>query len=371
MLRCQSWLLAMLAGTTLWALCSRQLCAQTNVSVNGAPATVVAPVAPPPAGFFGGMGACCASCKAKLKACPLCPLVKNALKPLSALTGGIICGGPVPPPPGAPGGPPPAPACAAAAAIKADAAQAAARRDAVKFLATVDCHWYPEAESALIAALRCDRSECVRMEAALALGRGCCCTKNTVEALRIAASGSSRDGNPGERCPRVRWAALDALQTCLCNCGDTLPDGPANDRPENPPESLAPGEATVDELSSLRLSPYYAQLAARPAGDVLRDAKTTLASFQRQSTTPAAVAPTPATPRGEGLVGLWRGTQSASADASPVTDAMAPADVVVLQTPVASPTPRVETQLRRLPAPTESLPEPIYLGRQPSGSTFR
>jgi hypothetical protein len=305
------------------------------------------------------------------------------LKPLSALTGGLICGG-APGAggaagPGAPGGPgtgPPPPACAAEAKIKADAAQAAARRDAVKFLGTVDCHWYPEAEAALIASLRCDRSECVRMEAALALGRGCCCTKSTVEALRIAASGSSRDGNPGERCPRVRWAALEALQTCLCNCGDALPDAPYGERPENPPEPLAPGEATPDYGdSNLRLSPYYARLARQPASDVLREARATLACVSPELR--RAIAPTPTTAQGEGLVGLWRGTQS---------DALAPSDArsAQLATNQASPLDRPsmvsspesvapprtpDAQLRRLPA-TSTL-EPVYLSRQPRGSAVR
>ena len=72
----------------------------------------------------------------------------------------------------------------AAAKIKQEEMAAHARCDAVKYLATVDCHWYPEAEAALICALRTDRSECVRYEAAVALNNGCCCTKKTVEALR-------------------------------------------------------------------------------------------------------------------------------------------------------------------------------------------
>ena len=369
MQRCQPWGHSLLVAITLWALSTAALRAQTTVSVSGAPpatTTVVAPVAPPPAGFFGGLSGCCASCKAKLKASPACALIKNALKPLSALTGGLICGGPVPGPgvPGAPGAGPPPPACAAEAKIKADAAQAAARRDAVRFLGTVDCHWFPEAEAALIASLRCDRSECVRMEAALALGRGCCCTKNTVEALRIAASGTSRDGNPGERCPRVRWAALEALQTCLCNCGEGLPDAPYNDRPENPPEPLAPGEASPDDSrANLQLQPYYARLAELPASDVLRDARATLANLgPRPSITPEAEAP--AANQGEGLVGLWRGTRPA-APSSPTADAVAPRPTVVAQ-----PRP-VNVQLQRLPATNEPHPEPIYLSRPLNGSVYR
>ena len=67
----------------------------------------------------------------------------------------------------------------AAARIKQEEADAKARRADVRYLGTVDCNRYPEAEKALIKALRTDRNECVRWEAALALGNGCCCTKAT------------------------------------------------------------------------------------------------------------------------------------------------------------------------------------------------
>ena len=45
-------------------------------------------------------------------------------------------------------------AVGAAAAIQADEAGAAQRRAAVRYLGTVDCHYWPEAEDALIGALR-------------------------------------------------------------------------------------------------------------------------------------------------------------------------------------------------------------------------
>src|SRR5205809_804381 len=86
----------------------------------------------------------------------------------------------------------------AAARIEADEAGAAARKAAIRKLATVDCHYWPEAQDALVNALRGDRNECVRYEAALALNTGCCCTKKVLAALTIVISGSDEDGNPAE-----------------------------------------------------------------------------------------------------------------------------------------------------------------------------
>ena len=102
----------------------------------------------------------------------------------------------------------------AAARIKQDEAGAKARRADVRYLGTVDCHRFPEAEKALIKALRTDRNECVRWEAALALGNGCCCTRDTIEALTLTANGSDKDGNPAETSPRVKHAAAQALAHC-------------------------------------------------------------------------------------------------------------------------------------------------------------
>ena len=71
----------------------------------------------------------------------------------------------------------------AAAVAKADALAAKARRASVRYLGTLDCRYYPEAEAALIAALRTDGVECVRWEAAMALGRSCCCNRRVMAAL--------------------------------------------------------------------------------------------------------------------------------------------------------------------------------------------
>src|SRR5262249_46451108 len=191
-------------------------------------------------------------CKIKFCKSNLGLLVGNSLKPMSAMTGGLIQ-------PCCPNvlnqdalnkaaqeGPDKAKgdAVAAAAAIAKDEAEAKERRAAVRYLGTVDCHyWGTVAEPALIAALRTDRNECVRWEAAMALGNGCCCTKKTIAALTISVygvekegltvAGAFSDGAPVETSERVKGAALGALQHCLsCYTENVVP---APERPEGPP----------------------------------------------------------------------------------------------------------------------------------------
>jgi hypothetical protein len=141
-------------------------------------------------------------------------LLNSLLKPFGALSGGLV-------PPLLPSGPsaanlakPQTSAAGAAARIQTQEADAKARREAVRYLGTVDCRYYPEASAALATALRTDPSECVRYEAALALNRSCCCTQKTVAALKAAASGGSDDQNPPECSERVRAAAESALMRC-------------------------------------------------------------------------------------------------------------------------------------------------------------
>ena len=74
-------------------------------------------------------------------------------------------------------------AAATAAKIKASEADAKARVAAVEYLGTVDCTRWKEATTALVNALRADPNECVRYAAAQALNSGCCCNKQTMEAL--------------------------------------------------------------------------------------------------------------------------------------------------------------------------------------------
>jgi hypothetical protein len=111
----------------------------------------------------------------------------------------------------------------AAARIKQDELEAKARRAAVRYLGTVDCSRWPEAEAALILSVRGDRNECVRLEAAWVLGRGCCCTPKVVAALSLVVAGSDRDGMPVERSERVKAAAAASLDHCLNCLAPTVP----------------------------------------------------------------------------------------------------------------------------------------------------
>jgi hypothetical protein len=104
-----------------------------------------------------------------------------------------------------------APNRSAAARIKIDEEQERVRRAAVKYLATVDCHYYPEAETCLIGALRADHSESVRFEAALALSQSRSLSPRMLEALNLSALGLDLDGNPAETSERVRAAACQAI----------------------------------------------------------------------------------------------------------------------------------------------------------------
>src|SRR5947208_2214490 len=70
----------------------------------------------------------------------------------------------------------------------------AGQREAfIRSLENTDAQHRPEVEDTLIFGLRGDPSEAVRYEAAIVLGTGCCCTKKTIAALLIAASGTSVD----------------------------------------------------------------------------------------------------------------------------------------------------------------------------------
>lgn len=158
--------------------------------------------------------AACAKCKEKICKCCVGQLLGSMTMPLSMMTGGCIK--PCCPPVSQEDLKAPADSAAGACArITKDQLEMEDRRKAVRCLARVDCNWYPEAELALINALRTDKAECVRLEAAKVLSIGCCGTKKVIDALTITVNASSKDGNPPENSPRVREMALVALQHAL------------------------------------------------------------------------------------------------------------------------------------------------------------
>lgn len=187
-----------------------------------APATGAAPAAPP-SNIWSMLCMTPAqkqACQQKLCSMQAVQFLGGALTPVSALSGGLLpscCPGPnsanpadlLKPADSAEG---------AAARIKKNEADAKARRAACRYLATVDCKRYPEAEAALIHSLRADENECVRYEAAIGFATGCCCTKRVLEALVLTVSGK-KTNDPAEASPRVRAAAAVALERCLrCYC---------------------------------------------------------------------------------------------------------------------------------------------------------
>jgi hypothetical protein len=188
--------------------------AQDPGAASGAAATGAGAAGAAKPGFFEK---CCiklGKCRRTLCGTPAGQMLNTMTRPASQMSGGIIpsfC--PAMPTkeeqkdPGSKG---------AAAQGKADAADAKARVGAVQYLGTLDCHWFPEAEAGLVKALRMDRNECVRLAAAVALNRGCCCTKAILDALMDCVDGTEKFG-PYENSPRVQNVALLALEKCL-NC---------------------------------------------------------------------------------------------------------------------------------------------------------
>ncbi len=270
-----------IVGATLLALSSLHSSLHAQVpAIPGVPAgaagaagaTGAAPAAPAAPSnlwsFLCPTPAQCQACMQKICACPLVQFFGGALTPMSAVSGGLFpscCPGPLSANP-ADLQKPADGALGAAARIKAKEAEAKARRAAVRYLGTVDCRRYPEAEAALVNALRGDENECVRYEAALAFANGCCCTRRVLEALVITVSGR-KTNDPAETSPRVKMAAAVALQRCLKSYCEVEPLTPGK-----PPEAAKPAA--------------QARLAPDP---LVEDGKQVLAAYKEQVTGTAAL----------------------------------------------------------------------------------
>jgi hypothetical protein len=183
------------------------------------------------------------------------------------------------------------PAEITAAKIKMDEIQAKERQAAVKYLATVDCHYYPEAEMSLIAALRADRSEGVRLEAAQALGSCRGVTVRILDALHLTATAQETDGNPMETSERVRLAARASLNRLLSSgMGTSDAEGaPVPPRPALPTLPAAP-------VQPAGYNPPIQGPASPPASQQERDIAATV------GVPPRSAAPTPARPT---LYSFW------------------------------------------------------------------
>ncbi len=233
---------AVLAGTADAQFLRGGAPAAAPATLSGASPVLNGVVPPPPLGLGVGPGAQLPGgmntiwsrlgisqeqrefCRRKICRTPAGQLLGRLMAPVSAFSGGVI-------PPFCPTVPSvaelldPGPVGAASKA-KLDRAGAEERVKAVKYLGTLDCHYWPEAEEALIGALRGDRNECVRYEAAMALAKGCCCTCKVIVALSHVVSCSDADGFPYEKSARVRAVAAHALDRCMANCNCATPGLP-------------------------------------------------------------------------------------------------------------------------------------------------
>ncbi|HYV34919.1 MAG TPA: hypothetical protein VE988_04390, partial [Gemmataceae bacterium] len=160
-----------------------------------------------------------------------------------------------------------------AAIIKKDEGEMQARREAVRYLGTVDWGRWPEAEKALVEALLYDRSECVRFEAALALQKGCCCTKLAVKALTDCVTGVSK---PAENSERVKLAAKQALSHNIRKAD---------------PMAFKDKDIEKDKKPALTQAEYYQHVPATPQADVMAQARKALAEGQagNSASTPSSV----------------------------------------------------------------------------------
>jgi len=292
----------------------RALLALFALGVLGTPSAAFAQaiIVPPPPTVPAGAAGCLATLialdaalKAKICNSPLGKLMGGAMAPVTCLTGGVICN--------------PCDACAPvtpAQAIKKDQAAMKARRAMIRFLGTVDCHYYPEAQKALLSALRCDRSPCLRWEAAHSLANGCCCSQATVEALTICITASEKDGNPSENCLAVRAEAYRALQVCL-SC-KVQPGGPAEQTRPEMPNTLPPGSEAVQqavtttaaaasaagaEPGQVVLTSYYREIGRKGLPSSLEDARRILDSHR---SLPERAARDQPLSGDRGLTQLWR-----------------------------------------------------------------
>jgi hypothetical protein len=286
-----------------------------------------------------------AACKAKLCQSQFGQLMNNALAPVGALTGGLLGGCCPVNNPLALAGQPANGAEGVAADIKKEEADAAARRAAVRYLGTVDCNWFPKAQDALIDALRNDPNECVRLEAAWALARGCCCTPKTMEALTETIKGGKKIGFAPENSERVKDVAAMALERCqACFPQTTTPELQKKGTPDLPgqrPEGSPKVPPDVPKGSGTGTTQTKVTAAAGEVtmAEALEHARAALAE-RAQRPTPAVV-PVTARRGDHSLVGIFSSARRAPA-ATQMSGQMVASNVPVTTEPVAAGQPIID-----------------------------
>jgi len=167
-----------------------------------------------------------------------------------------------------------------ASKIKAEQVDVKNRVVAIKFLGTVDCAAFPQAQELLIDSLKNDPSERVRLEAAKAIkeqfGRGkdeglftsrrekrrydhCrgCCGEDALNALSEVAYERDETGCLLEPSERVRKEVREALAVCVSCCSEQsqeIPIEPQEETPDAPSEETpgARSEETTTDRTPLR-----------------------------------------------------------------------------------------------------------------------
>lgn len=249
------------------------------------PATVASPagVGFRPGGFFHALSTTKTNICQKFKNSPLGGLVAEMRKPLSAITGGMVqpTAAPTQADVAAAG---PQGTAAQIQAIKVDAPK---RVGAIQQLKGIDVRYHPEAAQTLIAALRADPSDCVRLEAARTIATLRTCTKPIAEALRVCVEGAETDGNPAELSPAVQRQAAMALSCCLNCLSDSQSPTVPETRPEYPvsqagfvPDTFNADHGVVHARLTTASSNYYQQVAQAPRDLVAQVAHRTLSQHQ-------------------------------------------------------------------------------------------
>lgn len=345
------------------------------------PAGVVPPVGAPIAGapapanlfsFFCPTPEQKEECRRKFCNSKLGQLLSQGMKPVSILSGGIIecCPGPSRreleelKKKGGPEG--------AAAAIQLEEAEAKARRAAVRYLGTVDCEYFPDAEAALVNALLTDRNECVRMEAAMALGRGCCCTELTIRALTITLSTRPRPlpplvANPlREKSERVKAAAGASLAHCLaCYEQITIPPKEQLKQPEGVPGTPA-GEKTARlDGDVVQAGGQQKPASRRPSPEQLAEAKQVLLEYSRE-----ADAVLPPARQATSIMDLVRGVAQMPEANPTATAEPAVAEAAVVKQTVAPPVVRPAVQNSVVPMPAYPTQVPGQVAPQVQQSMY-
>ncbi len=228
----------------------------------------------------------------------------------------------------------------AAYLARKNAMEATERLAAIRYLGTLDCRYFPEAENALVSALRTDGNESVRHEAATVLARGCCYTKRVMEALEICVSGSDRDGHPAERSARIRSTAARALEGCLvCFTGKDASDD----------HSPAVAKSGPDDGSIPKFEPGEPEAPSprMPDAKLLDRVRRTLADFRDG---PVTTTTTLGTPIGRAPAGLGKGNPGPEVTVIGGTP-VKPIEIVVASTPAPAPkvAPKIEATVATAP----------------------